>query len=61
MGASSRNAAAAIANAALNRKQAIRAGAGVVFAQVSIVDFDGRTELEALRLFRLPEAASAGL
>jgi hypothetical protein len=45
----------------LNRRQAIRVGAGVAFAQVSIVDFDGRTELDALRLFGLAEAATAGL
>ncbi|MDN3564611.1 hypothetical protein ACFQY5_17870 [Paeniroseomonas aquatica] len=45
----------------LNRRQTIRVGAGVAFAQVGIVGFDGQIEVEALRLFGLPEAAPAVL
>ena len=44
-----------------NRRQTIRVGAGVAFAQVGIAGFDGQIELEALRLFGLPEAAPAVL
>ena len=33
----------------------------MAFAQVGIVAFDGQIEIEALRLFGLPEAASAVL
>jgi hypothetical protein len=50
-----------MADASLNRRQTIRVGAGVAFAQVGIVGFDGQIELEALRLFGLPEAAPAVL
>ena len=53
--------AAVMADASLNRRQTIRVGAGVAFAQVGIVGFDGQIELEALRLFGLPEAAPAVL
>ncbi len=55
------NAGAVMANASLNRRQTIWAGAGVAFAQGRIVGFDGQIELEALRLFGLPEAAPAVL
>ena len=55
------NAGAVMADASLNRRQTIRVGAGVAFAQVGIVDFDGQIELEALWLFALPEAAPAVL
>jgi hypothetical protein len=55
------NAGAVMADASLNRRQTIRVGAGVAFAQVGIVGFDGQVELEALRLFGLPEAAPAVL
>jgi hypothetical protein len=55
------NAGAVMADASLNRRQTIRVGAGVAFAQVGIVGFDGQIELEALRLFGLPEAAPAVL
>ncbi len=55
------NAGAVMADASLNRRQTIRVGAGVAFAQVGIVGFDGQIELDALRLFRLPEAAPAVL
>jgi hypothetical protein len=55
------NAGAVMADASLNRRQTIRVCAGVAFAQVGIVGFDGQIELEALRLFGLPEAAPAVL
>ena len=55
------NAGAVMADASLNRRQTIRVGAGVAFAQVGIVGSDGQIELEALRLFGLPEAAPAVL
>jgi hypothetical protein len=50
-----------MADASLNRRQTIRVGAGVAFAQVGIVGFDGQIELEALRLYGLPEDAPAVL
>jgi hypothetical protein len=50
---SSLNAGGVMADASLNRRQTIRAGAGVAFAQIGIVGFDGQIELEALRLFGL--------
>ena len=34
-------------------------GAGVAFAQIGIIGFDGQIELEALRLYGLPEDAPA--
>jgi len=52
-----RNAGAVMADASLNRRQTIRFGDGVAFAQVGIVGFDGQVEIETLRLFGLPEAA----
>ena len=55
------NADAVMADASLNRRQTIRVGAGVAFAQGGIVGFDGQLELEALRLVGLPEAAPAVL
>jgi hypothetical protein len=58
---SSLNARAVMADASVNRRQTIRIGAGVAFAQVGIVGFDGQIELEALRLFGLPEVAPAVL
>jgi len=53
------NAGAVMADASLNRRQTIRVGDGVAFAQVGIVGFDGQIEVEAPRLFGLPEAATA--
>jgi len=50
-----------MADASLNQRQTIRVGAGAAFALVGIVGFDGQIELEALRLFGLPEAATAVL
>lgn len=41
------NAGAVMADASLNRRQTIRVGAIVAFAQVGIVGFDGQIELEA--------------
>jgi hypothetical protein len=55
------NAGAPMDDANFNRRQTIRMGASVAFAQVGIVGFDGQIELEALRLFGLPEAAPAVL
>ncbi len=50
-----------MAEASLTRRQTMRVSAGVAFAQVGIVGFDGHIELEALQLFGLPEAAPAVL
>jgi hypothetical protein len=43
----------------LNRRQAVRFGPEVAFAQIGIIGFDGQIELEALRLYGLPEDAPA--
>jgi hypothetical protein len=51
------NAGAPMDDANLNRRQTLRMGLGVAFAQVGIVGFDGVIELEALRLYGLPESA----
>lgn len=50
---------AAMADATLNKRMTVRLGPGVAFAQIGIVGFDGQIELEALRLYGLPEAAPA--
>jgi len=50
---------AAMADASLNKRMTVRLGPGVAFAQIGIVGFDGQIELEALRLYGLPEAAPA--
>ncbi|MDT8267637.1 hypothetical protein RQ832_30630, partial [Roseomonas sp. DSM 102946] len=50
---------AAMADAWLNKRMTVRLGAGVAFAQIGIVGFDGQIELEALRLYGLPEDAPA--
>ena len=47
------NAGAVMADASLNRRQTIQVGAGVAFAQVGIVGFDGPINLQSLRLFGL--------
>ncbi|MFL1463443.1 hypothetical protein ACI6QG_14655 [Roseococcus sp. DSY-14] len=44
-------------DANLNRRQTLRFGPSVAFAQLGIVGFDGPVDLQALRLFALPEAA----
>jgi len=53
------NAGAPMDDANLNRRMTLRFAAGVVFAQIGIIGFDGVIELEALRLYGLPEAAPA--
>jgi hypothetical protein len=50
-----------MADASLNRRMTVRLGDAAAFAQFGIVGFDGQVELEALRLFGLPEAAPARL
>ena len=45
----------------LNRRQTVRFGPEVAFAQIGIIGFDGQIELEALRLYGLPEDAPAVL
>ena len=50
---------AAMADASLNRRMTVRLGDAVAFAQIGIVGLDGTIELEALRLYGLPEAAPA--
>ncbi|WP_333669538.1 hypothetical protein [Elioraea tepidiphila] len=55
-------AGAGMADASLNRRQSVRViGAAIAFAQIGIVGFDGQIELEALRLYGLPDAAPAVL
>jgi hypothetical protein len=44
-----------------NRRQTVRFGPEVAFAQIGIIGFDGQIELEALRLYGLPEDAPAVL
>src|SRR5215211_5551369 len=51
--------AATMADASLNRRMTVRLGDAVAFAQIGIVGLDGQMELEALRLYGLPEAAPA--
>jgi hypothetical protein len=43
----------------LNRRQTVRFGPEVAFAQIGIIGFDGQIEVEALRLYGLPEDAPA--
>ena len=43
----------------LNRRQTVRFGPAVAFAQIGIIGFDGQIEVEALRLYGLPEDAPA--
>ncbi|MBX6742076.1 MAG: hypothetical protein IRY87_08525, partial [Acetobacteraceae bacterium] len=50
---------ATMADASLNRRMTVRLGPGVAFAQIGIVGLDGQIELEALRLYGLPEHAPA--
>jgi hypothetical protein len=50
---------AVMADASLNRRMTVRLGSAMAFAQIGIVGFDGQIELEALRLYGLPEAAPA--
>ena len=46
-----------MADASLNRRMTLRLADPVAFAQIGIVGLDGQIELEALRLFGLPETA----
>ncbi|HEV7265305.1 MAG TPA: hypothetical protein VGN83_10340 [Falsiroseomonas sp.] len=55
------SAGAPMDDANLNRRQTIRVGPGVAFAQIGVVGFDGPIDLQALRLYGLPEAATAVL
>jgi hypothetical protein len=50
---------AAMADASLNKRMTVRLGPGVAFAQIGIVGFDGQIEVEAVRLYGLPEASPA--
>ena len=50
---------APMADSSPNRCMTMRLGPGVAFAQVGICGFDGTIELEALRLYGAPGAASA--
>jgi len=51
------HAGAPMDDANLNRRMTLRFGPGVSFAQVGIVGFDGVIDLEAIRLYGLPEFA----
>ena len=44
-----------------NRRQTIRVGASVIYAQVGVIGFDRPIDLQSLRLYGLPEAAPAVL
>ncbi|MCZ8150138.1 MAG: phage terminase large subunit family protein [Roseomonas sp.] len=55
------NAGAPMDDANFNRRQTIRVGASVAYAQVGVIGFDGSIDLQALRLYGLPEAAPAVL
>src|SRR4051794_36305951 len=48
-----------MADASLNRRMTMRVAEAVAFAQIGIVGFAGQIELEALRLYGLPEGAPA--
>jgi hypothetical protein len=50
---------AVMADASVNRRMTVRLAEAVAYAQIGIVGFDGQIELEALRLYGLPEAAPA--
>ena len=50
---------AVMADASLNRRMTVRLGPAVAFAQIGVVGLDGAIELEALRLYGLPEDAPA--
>ena len=49
----------ALADASPNKRMTVRLGAGMAFAPIGIVGFDGQIELEALRLYGLHEATPA--
>jgi hypothetical protein len=54
-----RGAGGLIADASLNRRMTVRLADAVAFAQIGVVGLNGQIELEALRLYGLPEAAPA--
>ena len=51
------NAGAPMDDANLNRRQTIRVGASVAYAQVGVIGLDGLIDLQSLRPYGLPEAA----
>ena len=53
------NAGAPMDDANFNRRQTIRVGASVAYAQVGVIGFDGPIDLQSLRLYGLPEAVPA--
>jgi hypothetical protein len=53
------SAGAPMDDANLNRRQTLRVGPSVAFAQIGIIGFDGTIDLAALRLYGLPEATPA--
>jgi len=55
------NAGAPMDDANFNRRQTIRVGPSVSYAQVGVIGFDGSIDLQSLRLYGLPEAAPAVL
>jgi hypothetical protein len=50
-----------MAEAPLNRRMTVRLGPSVACARIGIVGFDGPIDLQAPRLYGLPEAAPACL
>jgi hypothetical protein len=50
-----------MADVSLNRRMTVRLGSAVAFAQIGIIGFDGPIDLQALRLYGLPEATPAVL
>ncbi len=55
------NAGASMDNANCNRRQTIRVGGSVAYAQLGVIGFDGPIDLQSLRLYGQPEAAPAVL
>jgi len=55
------NAGAPMDDANFNRRQTIRVGPSVSYAQVGVIGFDGPIDLQSLRLYGLPEEAPAVL
>jgi len=53
------NAGAPIDDANFNRRQTIRVGPSVSYAQVGVIGFDGPIDLQSLRLYGLEEAPPA--
>jgi len=50
---------ATMADASLNQRMTVRLGDAIASARIGVVGLDGQIELEALRLYGLPEAAPA--